>query len=221
MLFEEAQWTDHSYIPLNKGCNPFLFGGHPSQGMTDSSSGGPNTTVFNNRAPASSHPGGVNATMGDGSTRFIKNSINLNVFQAISTRNLSEVVSGGFVLRSRASAGKRRTQGQPRTARRKAATRAGSLQPGADSTPLATSTIQGRTSAIRAATFSGVRPPARMTGGRGGAPRAAWRRSSGRSRPPGRGRRRRAGRRREAGPGPGIPRGRPPSGRLPRRSPMR
>jgi prepilin-type N-terminal cleavage/methylation domain-containing protein len=93
MLFEEAQWTDHSYIPLNKGCNPFLFGGHPSQGMTDSSTGGPNTTVFNNRAPASSHPGGINATMVDGSTRFIKNSINLNTFQAISTRNLGEVTS--------------------------------------------------------------------------------------------------------------------------------
>jgi prepilin-type N-terminal cleavage/methylation domain-containing protein/prepilin-type processing-associated H-X9-DG protein len=106
MLFEEAQWTDHSYIPLNKGCNPFLFVGHPSQGMTDSIFP-PNSIAFNNRAPASNHPGGVNATMCDGSTRFIKNSINAGVpttsgnslltspgvFQAICTRSLGEVIS--------------------------------------------------------------------------------------------------------------------------------
>ena len=104
MLFEEAQWTDHSYILLNKGCNPFLFVGHPAQGMTDTLFP-PNDTTYNNRAPASSHPGGINATMCDGSTRFIKNSINSGrstdlvtvpkpgVFQAISTRNVGEVVS--------------------------------------------------------------------------------------------------------------------------------
>jgi prepilin-type processing-associated H-X9-DG protein len=65
----------------------------------------PNNTTYNNRAPASNHPGGINATMCDGSTRFIKNSINSGtstdlvhvinpgVFQAISTRNMGEVVS--------------------------------------------------------------------------------------------------------------------------------
>ena len=41
----------------------------------------------------------------------------------------------------------------------------GSFRPGHDSTPLATSTIQGRTRASRSATFSGVRPPARMRQG--------------------------------------------------------
>ena len=61
--------------------------------MTDSTFGPPNNTTFNNRAPASNHPGGVNATFADGSTRFIKNSINLNVFQAISSRNQGEVIS--------------------------------------------------------------------------------------------------------------------------------
>jgi prepilin-type N-terminal cleavage/methylation domain-containing protein len=106
MLYEEAQWTDHSYIPLNKGCNPFLFVGHPSQGMTDSLFP-PNSTAFNNRAPNSNHPGGINATMSDGSVRFIKNTISTSrtdangntvigtpgVFQAISTRNMGEVIS--------------------------------------------------------------------------------------------------------------------------------
>jgi prepilin-type N-terminal cleavage/methylation domain-containing protein len=104
MLWEEAQWTDHSYIPLYKGCNPFMFGGHPSQGMTDSQFA-PNSQVFNNRAPCSSHPGGVNATFSDGSTKFIKNTIQNGygptgntglqpgVYQKICTRNMGEVVS--------------------------------------------------------------------------------------------------------------------------------
>src|SRR5438067_718635 len=69
-------------------------------------------------------------------------------------------------------AGKRGDQADgsepPRAARMNAATRAGSLRPGDDSTPLATSTIHGRTHATRAATFSGVRPPARTRRGRGG-----------------------------------------------------
>src|SRR4051794_35094852 len=57
---------------------------------------------------------------------------------------------------------------QLRTARRRASIRARSFRPGDDSTPLATSTIQGRARATRSATFSGVRPPARIRRGRGG-----------------------------------------------------
>jgi prepilin-type N-terminal cleavage/methylation domain-containing protein/prepilin-type processing-associated H-X9-DG protein len=92
MLVEEAHWTDHSYIPIRKGCNPFIFVGHPSQGYTDPQFA-PNNKDYNTRAAASNHPGGVNATMVDGSTKFIKDSINLKVYQAISSRNLGEVVS--------------------------------------------------------------------------------------------------------------------------------
>src|SRR5207247_10675867 len=38
----------------------------------------------------------------------------------------------------------------------------GSLRPGTDSTPLATSTAQGYTARTAAATFSGMRPPAKI-----------------------------------------------------------
>jgi prepilin-type N-terminal cleavage/methylation domain-containing protein len=43
--------------------------------------------------PSSSHPGGINLALGDGSVRFIKDSIALNVWRALSTRNGGEVIS--------------------------------------------------------------------------------------------------------------------------------
>jgi prepilin-type N-terminal cleavage/methylation domain-containing protein/prepilin-type processing-associated H-X9-DG protein len=44
-------------------------------------------------AARSLHPGGVNVALADGSVRFFKNSINLNVWRAIGTRDGGEVVS--------------------------------------------------------------------------------------------------------------------------------
>jgi prepilin-type N-terminal cleavage/methylation domain-containing protein len=44
-------------------------------------------------AARSHHPGGVNAAMGDASVRFIKNSINVRTWRAISTTRGSEAVS--------------------------------------------------------------------------------------------------------------------------------
>jgi prepilin-type N-terminal cleavage/methylation domain-containing protein/prepilin-type processing-associated H-X9-DG protein len=52
-------------------------------------------SATNNYAHASRsrHPGGVNVVTGDGSVKFIKNSINLKTWQAISTTRGAEVVS--------------------------------------------------------------------------------------------------------------------------------
>ncbi len=41
----------------------------------------------------SMHSGGVNASMGDGSTRFVTNNIDVNIWRGLGTRNGSEVVS--------------------------------------------------------------------------------------------------------------------------------
>ena len=41
----------------------------------------------------SNHPGGVNVGFADGSVKFIKDSINLQTWWAIGSRNLGEVVS--------------------------------------------------------------------------------------------------------------------------------
>ena len=42
--------------------------------------------------PSSAHPGGVNAVMGDGSVRFLQDSINLATWRALGTRNRGEVI---------------------------------------------------------------------------------------------------------------------------------
>ena len=44
--------------------------------------------------PSSYHPGGVNMLFGDGSVRFIKESVALSVWRALCTRNGGEVISG-------------------------------------------------------------------------------------------------------------------------------
>ena len=46
-----------------------------------------------NGAFGSFHPGGTNFAFADGSVHFIKDTINLAVFQALSTRNVGEVIS--------------------------------------------------------------------------------------------------------------------------------
>ncbi len=43
--------------------------------------------------PSSNHPGGINMLFGDGSVKFIKNSINLQTWRALGTRNYGEVIS--------------------------------------------------------------------------------------------------------------------------------
>jgi prepilin-type N-terminal cleavage/methylation domain-containing protein/prepilin-type processing-associated H-X9-DG protein len=49
--------------------------------------------VFGAVSASSNHPGGVNVGMGDGSVRFIKNSINVSVWWSLGSRNLGEVIS--------------------------------------------------------------------------------------------------------------------------------
>jgi prepilin-type processing-associated H-X9-DG protein len=44
-------------------------------------------------AARSAHPGGVNALLCDGSTRFVKDGVDVRIWQAVGTRNGKEVVS--------------------------------------------------------------------------------------------------------------------------------
>jgi prepilin-type N-terminal cleavage/methylation domain-containing protein/prepilin-type processing-associated H-X9-DG protein len=49
--------------------------------------------VFAAVSASSNHPGGVNVGMADGSVRFIKNSVNVQTWWALGSRNLGEVIS--------------------------------------------------------------------------------------------------------------------------------
>ena len=58
-------------------------------GISDGSWGGVGAAI----TATSGHPGGVNVCFSDGSVRFIKDSINVQTWWALGSRNGSEVVS--------------------------------------------------------------------------------------------------------------------------------
>jgi len=49
--------------------------------------------IYGSASPNSLHPGGVNVCFGDGSVRFIKDTVNLQTWWALGTRSSGEVVS--------------------------------------------------------------------------------------------------------------------------------
>jgi prepilin-type N-terminal cleavage/methylation domain-containing protein/prepilin-type processing-associated H-X9-DG protein len=53
----------------------------------------PTTSLPKMNAARSRHPGGVNAAMADGSVKFFKNSISLNIWRALSSTHGGEVIS--------------------------------------------------------------------------------------------------------------------------------
>jgi prepilin-type N-terminal cleavage/methylation domain-containing protein/prepilin-type processing-associated H-X9-DG protein len=77
---------NHVSTPNSRSCGAMMTGGMMM---------GPTAMV--NMAiqvpPSSAHPGGVNVLFGDGSVHFIKDSVALNVWRALGTRNGGEVLS--------------------------------------------------------------------------------------------------------------------------------
>jgi prepilin-type N-terminal cleavage/methylation domain-containing protein/prepilin-type processing-associated H-X9-DG protein len=96
--YQQCQALDitdlHNQFPLFMGA-PWLCGQHIFTHVS-----GPNTRscgfFMSLRAimpPSSRHPGGVNTLMGDGSVRFIKDSVNLPTWRALGTVAGGEVIS--------------------------------------------------------------------------------------------------------------------------------
>src|SRR5262245_45375066 len=69
---------------VTQNCN-----NQPAQNLPCVNNGG----AWNIQAARSRHAGGVNAVMGDGSVRFVQNSININTWRAMSTTRGGEVFS--------------------------------------------------------------------------------------------------------------------------------
>ncbi len=71
---------------VTQNCNS-----QPDRGLPCTNNGG----SWNIQAARSRHPGGVQAVMGDGSVRFVRQAIDINAWRAMSTSRGGEVVSDG------------------------------------------------------------------------------------------------------------------------------
>ena len=89
-FIEFAHFARRSWTSKDTGTNQFLWVHHTSQGYADSARP-PNDQTANTRAAVSGHVGGVQATLVDGSVRFITNSVDMVPYRAMFTRALGEV----------------------------------------------------------------------------------------------------------------------------------
>jgi prepilin-type N-terminal cleavage/methylation domain-containing protein/prepilin-type processing-associated H-X9-DG protein len=96
MLIEKVSSQNQSWCgnaTLKLGCNSFTFVSHQSQGMVTALE--PiNSTLNNSRAAGSAHAGsGANACFGDGHVSFLKNSMAIQAYRALASRNGGETVN--------------------------------------------------------------------------------------------------------------------------------
>jgi len=92
MFLEKTHNSNQSWCEDMKGCNPFFYVSHQSQGYVcsniDSPSipAPPNYRGTNSRAAVSDHPSGLQAIFGDSHVAFISNNIDFTVYRAAFTR---------------------------------------------------------------------------------------------------------------------------------------
>jgi prepilin-type processing-associated H-X9-DG protein len=73
-------WYNHTSPPNHKSC------GNVTASSTPDGQGGPATIQFGSMPPTSNHSGGVNMVLCDGSTRFISDSISLQIWRNLGNR---------------------------------------------------------------------------------------------------------------------------------------
>jgi prepilin-type N-terminal cleavage/methylation domain-containing protein len=99
LFLEAVHSKNQSWLPQMTGANHFIWVHHPSQGFVQGQNGNlltpPNDTQWNTRAPASSHPQGIQATMADGRVIWVSNHVDFfNVYLPTFTRAGGEPLSG-------------------------------------------------------------------------------------------------------------------------------
>ena len=97
MAMPLTSWMGATWLIGDMSCSTYNHVSTPNTRTCAAMSGGMMMGSMANMAvelpPSSYHPGGVNVLFGDGSVKFIKDSVALNVWRALSTRNGGEVVS--------------------------------------------------------------------------------------------------------------------------------
>ena len=94
---QSINWRDLTYQRTSDVGAPWIYGYHSTTSYWHVS--GPNTRSCMYppqrimTSANSDHPGGVNVLFGDGSVRFVKETISLPTWRAMGTRNLQEVIS--------------------------------------------------------------------------------------------------------------------------------
>jgi prepilin-type N-terminal cleavage/methylation domain-containing protein len=91
LVMEKANFSNQSWCSQGRGCNQFLWVHHQSQGMVTTSEP-PNWTNPNSRAAEGFHSGGVLTSYVDGHVGLVPNSISLQTYMALGTRNGGEVL---------------------------------------------------------------------------------------------------------------------------------
>ncbi|MDB5389154.1 MAG: prepilin-type cleavage/methylation protein, partial [Planctomycetaceae bacterium] len=94
MFLELAHTTNHSWLDIKTGSNPFFWVHHPSEGYADATPlDVPDTHVYNNRAAESHHTGGVQTIFADGHLKFVSDNISNSVYVSMFSRNGGEVTT--------------------------------------------------------------------------------------------------------------------------------
>jgi prepilin-type N-terminal cleavage/methylation domain-containing protein/prepilin-type processing-associated H-X9-DG protein len=101
MMMPMTSWMGATWAVGDMSCSTYNHVSPPNTRTCASMPGGmmmmPTSSMANmavDLPPSSYHPGGVNLLLGDGSVHFIKDSVALSVWRALSTRNGGEVISG-------------------------------------------------------------------------------------------------------------------------------
>jgi len=98
MAMPLTNWMGATWVIGDMSCTTYNHVSTPNTRSCASMSGGMMMGSMANMAvqlpPSSAHSGGVNLLLGDGSVRFIKDSIALSVWRALSTRNGGEIIGG-------------------------------------------------------------------------------------------------------------------------------
>jgi prepilin-type N-terminal cleavage/methylation domain-containing protein/prepilin-type processing-associated H-X9-DG protein len=96
-LCRDVDWKDLSKQGYSDVGAPWIYGYHSTTSYYHVGPPGSRSCMFPplriSTTANSEHPGGVNVLLGDGSVRFIKNTIDINTWRAMGTRNLGEIIS--------------------------------------------------------------------------------------------------------------------------------